>query len=99
MSVSFCMFPCSKGHSVRVYLDTILKTLYGSCLEEAPNMALLVFCMKKHYHKTVKIKMMSLLVVTTPELGRVFSYVYCFSAHKVIAYKSCLEHIMAGTDL
>ena len=40
--------------------------------------------------------MMSLLVVTTPELGRVFSYVYCFSAHKVIAYKSCLEHIMAG---
>ena len=62
-------------------------------------MALLVFCMKKHYHKTVKIKMMSLLVVTTPELGRVFSYVYCFSAHKVIAYKSCLEHIMASTDL
>ena len=27
VSVSFCMFPCSKGHSVRAYLDTILKAL------------------------------------------------------------------------
>ena len=23
VSVSFCMFPCSKGHSVRAYIDTI----------------------------------------------------------------------------
>ena len=27
MSVSFFMFPCSKGHSVRAYLDTISMTL------------------------------------------------------------------------
>ena len=28
MSVSFCMFPCSKWHSVRTYLDTIIVTLH-----------------------------------------------------------------------
>ena len=32
MSVSFCMFPCCKGHSVRAYLDTIQKTLVRTYL-------------------------------------------------------------------
>ena len=27
LSVSFCMFPCSKGHFIRAYLDTISMTL------------------------------------------------------------------------
>ena len=27
-SVSFCLFPFSKSHSVRAYLDTILKALH-----------------------------------------------------------------------
>ena len=27
LSVSLCMFPCSKGHSIRAYLDTIKMTL------------------------------------------------------------------------
>ena len=27
LSVSFCMFPCSKGHFIRAYLDTIQMTL------------------------------------------------------------------------
>ena len=44
----------------------------------------------QHTQKNVKIKTMTLLVETTPELGRVMSsYVYCFSAHKVIVYMSC----------
>ena len=30
MSVSFCMIPGSKGHSIRAYLDTIQMTLVQS---------------------------------------------------------------------
>ena len=28
LSVSFCMFPCRKGHFIRAYLDTIQMTLF-----------------------------------------------------------------------
>ena len=31
VSISFCMFPFSKGHSIRAYLDTIQITLFRNC--------------------------------------------------------------------
>ena len=43
----------------------------------------------QHTQKNVKIKTMTLLVETTPELGRVMSsYVYCFSAPGAVHTKS-----------